>query len=96
MTARLPTMEEVQQAVAGLLDQVRLLNAKVDQHQPQVDGYAQMRAILTDLELKVSNFRNIDSRENSTVALIYPKDLSVKCFDGAEKDFRNFIDDSKA
>ena len=81
-----------------MLDQVRNLGAAVQANQERLADYDSVRATLNDLEIRVGNFADSAGPRAmaGSVALINPKELKVKEFDGSDKDFRDFLEASRA
>ena len=87
------SLETRDSLLAHVIDQLKMITKKVEEHAGEMDDIAAMRTTISELEGSVSNLRQ--NPTSPQVSLVNPKDIKVREFEGNEKDFRDFIDDSK-
>ena len=89
--------EELRGQMAAMLEQVRTLGVALQTSQERLVNYESLNGTVADLELKLDELRgNERGREPQGMSLINPKELKVKEFDGTERDFNDFLEDTKA
>ena len=89
--------EELRGQMAAMLEQVRTLGGALQVSQDRLVNYEALNSTVVDLELKLDELRG-NSRGSGPhgMTLINPKELKVKEFDGTERDFNDFLEDTKA
>ena len=92
------SVEDMRHQMQIMFDQVCNFGAAVQANRERLADYDAVRATVNDLEIRVGNLADSAGPRATagSVALINPKELKVKEFDGSEKDFRDFLEDSRA
>ena len=93
-------MEAIQQQLQLIMEQIRRLNEANDAASTRLGGWEDLCAAVTSLHGRVDilGLASGGGREKPErkFNLIDPKELKVREFEGEQKEFRNFLEDTKA